>query len=106
MALSPPVMYSNVSTELGTPQPLPVVVTTSRYARSKPPARSRSLTASCARSSTSSADRHPGVGADRLGRRFAGEGSDVLDGRTAPSEGASLASQRIPRHQRFVATGA
>jgi hypothetical protein len=59
MAESPPVRYSKLSMAPESSQPLPVVVATSRLVRSKPPARSRSSTASSARSSTSSADRVP-----------------------------------------------
>ena len=59
MAESPPVRYSKLSTAPESSQPLPVVVATSRLSRSKPPARSRSSTASSARSSTSSAETVP-----------------------------------------------
>jgi hypothetical protein len=59
MAESPSVRYSKLSIAPGSSQPLPVVVATSRFARSKPPARSRSATASLARSSTSSAETVP-----------------------------------------------
>ena len=51
--------YSKVSTMAGSTHPLPVVVTTSRFVRWKPPARSRSSTASAARDSVSSADSRP-----------------------------------------------
>ena len=59
IAESPPVRYSNESDSAGSTQPLPVVVTTSRFARWKPPARSRSLTARAARDSASEADASP-----------------------------------------------
>ena len=51
--------YSKLVIAAGSTQPVPVVPATSRYARSKPPARSRSATASRARSSTFSADSIP-----------------------------------------------
>ena len=44
IAESPPVRCSKLSTAPESSQPLPVVVATSRLARSKPPARSRSAT--------------------------------------------------------------
>jgi hypothetical protein len=56
MAESPPVRYSKLSVAPESSQPLPVVVATSRLARSKPPARSRSATASSARASRSAAE--------------------------------------------------
>ena len=59
IAESPPVRYSKLSIAPASSQPLPVVVATSRLARSNPPARSRSSTASSARSSTSLADTVP-----------------------------------------------
>ena len=58
-AESPPLRYSKVSIKAGSTQPLPVVVITSRLARWKPPARSRSSTALVARASLSSAVPRP-----------------------------------------------
>ena len=55
IAESPPVTYSKPLAALGSTQPVPVVVTTRRCCRSKPPARSRSATASAACCSVSSA---------------------------------------------------
>ena len=54
-AESPPLRYSKLSIMAGSTQPLPVVVNTTRLARWKPPARSRSSTALVARSSVSAA---------------------------------------------------
>ncbi|CAM5480500.1 hypothetical protein SNARM312S_03329 [Streptomyces narbonensis] len=58
-AESPSPRYSKESTAAGSTQPLPVVVMTSRFARSKPPARRRSATARSARVSVSSAVARP-----------------------------------------------
>ena len=59
VAVSPPLRYSDESTSAGSTQPLPVVVTTTRFLRSNPPARSRSLTARAARDPASGADASP-----------------------------------------------
>ena len=69
LATSPPVRYSRLSMAPGSTQPVPVVPATSRYFRSKPPARGQVVDRQSRPLLDVRCRRDPGVGPDRRQRR-------------------------------------
>ena len=103
LAASPSLRYSKGVGERGSTQPLPVVVMTSRLARSKPPARSRSSN----RKRSPPADVgavEAGVGADRLDGRLLGGPLDLSPSGPAPRR-SGPPDRASPRHQRTLTAG-
>ena len=98
--------YSKLLAALGSTQPVPVVVTTSRCCRSNPPARSRSSTASRGLLLRVLGVGEPREDADRLDRRAVRQLADLLGTRTSADEGPPLHAQVVPVDQRLVAAGA